>query len=48
MSPWGHIFSESLIFSPVAHFLQVFPLNDILTVSPNSNAQATYVDLAVK
>ena len=24
MSPWGPFFSESLIFSPTAHFLQDF------------------------
>ena len=37
---WGRLalgvqpFSESLIFSPNAHFLQGFPLNDTLTVFP--------------
>ena len=30
----GSIFSESLIFSPTVHFLQDFPLNDILKVFP--------------
>ena len=27
-------FSKSLKFSPTAHFLQVFPLNDNLTILP--------------
>ena len=35
----ANFFSESLIFSPTAHFLQDFSF---------SNAKATYVDLAVK
>ena len=35
MSPWiPFLFSESLIFSPTAHFLQDFFLRDILKVFP--------------
>ena len=34
MSPGVHFFSESLNFSPTAHFLQDFHLNDILKVFP--------------
>ena len=49
MSPWGPIFSQSLIFSPTAHYLQEFHFKWHLKKSfPHSNALATYVDLAVK
>ena len=48
MSPWGPFFSESLIFSPTAHFLQDFHFKWHFKSFPYSNALATYVDLAVK
>ena len=48
MSPWGPIFSESLIFSPTSHFLQDFHFTLHFKSFPHSNALATYVDLAVK
>ena len=49
MSPWGPIcFSESLIFSPTARFLQDFHFKRHFKSFPNSNALVTYVDLAVK
>ena len=41
-------FSESLIFSPTAHFLQDFHFKWHFKSFPYSNALATYVDLAVK
>ena len=41
-------FSESLIFSPNAHFLQDFHFKCHFKSFPHSNALATYVDLAVK
>ena len=31
---WSIFLSESLIVSPLAHFLKTFTLNDILKVSP--------------
>ena len=51
---WGHMsagvqfFSESLIFSPTAHFLQDFHFKLHFKSFPHSNALATYVDLAIK
>ena len=51
---WGHMspsdptFSESLIFSPTAHFLQDFHFKCHFKSFPQSNALAIYVDLAVK
>ena len=47
MSPWGPIFSESLIFSPTDHFLQDFHFKSHFKSFPHSNALATYVDLAI-
>ena len=45
-STWGpFFFSESLIFSPFAHFLQAFLFKLHLDYFPHSNAWATYVDL---
>ena len=47
MSPWGPVFfSESLIFSPTAHFLQDFHFKRHFQSFPHSNALATHVDLA--
>ena len=47
--PLGSIFfTESLIFSPTAHFLQDFHFKCHFKSFPHSNALATYVDLAVK
>ena len=40
--------SESLIFSPTAHFLQDFPLKWHSNSFPHFNAYPTLVDLAVK
>ena len=48
MSPWGPIFSELLIFSPTAHFLQDFYFKLHFKSFPHSNSLETYVDLAVK
>ena len=49
MSPWGpFFFSESLILSPTAHFLQDFHLKSLFKSFPHSNALATSVDLALK
>ena len=48
MSPGVQFFSESLIFSPTAHFLQDFHFKLHFKSFPHSNALATYVDLAVK
>ena len=48
MSSWGPIFSESVIFSPTAHFLQDFNFKWHFKSFPHSNALATYVDIAVK
>ena len=48
MSPWGPMFSESLIFSPAAIFLQGFHFKWHFKSFPHSNALVTYVDLAVK
>ena len=48
MSPWGPFFSESLIFSPTAHFLQDFHFKWHFKSFHHSNALATYVDLAVE
>ena len=49
MSSWGpFFFSESLIFSPTAHFLQDFYFKGHFKSFPHSNALATYVDIAVK
>ena len=41
-------FSESLNFSPTAHFLQDFHLKGHFKSFPHSNALTTYVDLAIK
>ena len=46
--PLGSTFSESLIFSPTAHFLQDFHFKCHFKSFPHSNALATYVELAVK
>ena len=48
--PLGSIFSESLIFSLTAHFLQDFHFKWHFKSFPDSNALATYmyVDLAIK
>ena len=46
--PLGPFFSESLIFSHTTHFLQDFHLKLLFKSFPNSNALATYVDLAIK
>ena len=46
--PLGSRGSESLIFSPTAHFLQDFHFKWHFKSFPYSNALATYVDLAVK
>ena len=47
--PLGSIlFSESLIFSPIAHFLQDFHFKRHFESFPHSNALVIYVDLAVK
>ena len=43
-----NFFSESLIFSRTAHFLQDFHFKRHFKSFPHSNALATYVDLAVK
>ena len=47
-APGVQFFSESLIFSPTAHFLQDFHFKWHFKSFPHSNALATYVDLAVK
>ena len=44
----SNFFSESLIFSPTAHFLQDFYFKCHFKSFPYSNALATYVDLAIK
>ena len=47
--PLGSIFfSESQIFSPFAHYLQVFLFKWHFDNFPYSNAWATYVDLDVE
>ena len=46
--PLGSFLKKYLIFSSTAHFLQDFPFKWHLNSFPHSNAQATYVDLAVK
>ena len=49
MRPLGPIlFSESLIFSPTAHFLEDFHFKCLFKSFLHSNALGTYVDLAVK
>ena len=48
MNPWVFFFSESLIVSPTAHFLQDFHFEGHFKSFHHSNALATYVDLAVK
>ena len=47
-APGAQFFSESLIFSPTAHFLQDFSFKWQFNNFSHSNAKATYVDLAVK
>ena len=47
-APGAQFFSESLIFSPTAHFLQDFSFKWQFNNFSHSNAFATYVDLAVK
>ena len=47
-APGVQFFSDSLIFSPTAHFLQDFHFKWHFKSFPQSNALATYVDLAVK
>ena len=44
----SNFFSESLIFSPTAHFLKDFHLKLHFKSFPHSNALAIYVELAVK
>ena len=44
----SNFFSESLIFSPTANFLQDFHFKRHFKSFPQSNALVTYVDLAVK
>ena len=46
--PGAQFFSESLIFSPTAHFLQDFFFKWHFKSFSHSIALATYVDLAVK
>ena len=51
MSPWGKMFFRNINIHCSVLFLiscKFFPLKDIVTVFPHSNAQVTYVDLAVK
>ena len=45
---WSIFLSESLIVSPIAHFLQDFHFKWHFKSFPHSNALGTYVDLAVK
>ena len=47
-APVVHFLSESLIVSPIAHFLQDFHFKWHFKSFPHSNALVTYVDLAIK